>query len=297
MPQRPSHCLLIVLLLTGSTCTRRFVGEASGSYGWFQIDAHGPPSDDLTQPSRRLERLALGPTHPPCEELQNRVDLNSSAPMLILVHGFGGFGPEWENSIAIVMRARPSAGFVYKWVPYEDRDLMAQRMAGALTHLAHCTRRSMIVLAHSAGGVLSSHAVSQLVLPEGVKLDLLTVASPLAGALARTPPESGEAELAFVLDLGRRIKHYPPAALGVRVWHLRTRFPADNIMEPGADGLSPNDISTGVPGAQRVTLPRALSHMGSLTWVARKLATASWLSWLEKPTYTPPEFLLEPDPT
>lgn len=267
------------MLLAAACLSRGFVAETAGDYGWAQVDAHGPPADD-DMTLRRLEFLPLG-LNSPCDELQKRTSSTSDAPILIFVHGIGaGDAPEWDNAISLLMKARPAAAFMFKWVAYEDRDLMVQRLATGVSRLARCTNRHLIVLAHSAGGVLASYAASQLAIPEGTTVDVVTVASPLAGAMSRKPASTGEAQLFFLFDLGTRITGYPEVANTIQVWHLRTAYPSDEVMAPGSDGVSPNDKTIGVTGAIQLDLPSQLSHVAALTFVARRMARERWLEWL-----------------
>jgi hypothetical protein len=98
--------------------------------------------------------------------------------------------------------------------------------------------------------------------------------------MSRQPASTGEAQLFFLFDLGTRVSGYPEVARSVHVWHLRTAYPGDEVMRPGSDGVSPNDRSIGVPGAIQFDLPTQLSHVGSLTYVARRMAREHWLDWL-----------------
>jgi pimeloyl-ACP methyl ester carboxylesterase len=276
-----STIVTAVLVLSSTGClSRRFVAESAGDYGWSQVDAHGAPGENVTS-VERLEALPLGPSSPGCPELKGRIANESKAPVLIFVHGIGGEGPEWNNAISILMKAGPAAAFMFKWVAYEERDQMVQRLAAGVSRLSQCTHHPILVLAHSAGGVLSSFAASLVAVPDDATVSFVTVASPLAGTMARKAADDGESQLFFLFDLGTRITNYPPSAARVRVWHLRTQFPADHVMEPGPDHLAPNEITVGVPAAFQYTLPAELSHVASLTYVARRIARENWLEWLE----------------
>src|SRR5439155_1274890 len=101
-----------------------------------------------------------------------------------------------------------------------------------------------IVLGHSAGGVLAAFAASRVELGEPPHpVDIITVASPLAGVGARPAVDETDDETWFFNDLGATHRAYPAAKPGVHVLHLRTLYPADRVMKPTRGGYSPNAIS------------------------------------------------------
>ena len=174
---------------------------------------------------------------------------------------------------------------MFRWVPYDERDAITHRLAAGISRLAECLPGSegrLLVIAHSAGGVVASFAVSRMRLPASTTktpwVTVLTVASPLAGTVKRAPNADGKEQLAFVLDLGTSIPAYPAAAPGVHAVHLRTHPPADSIMEPYG-GLCPNDPGIGVPGAPQLDLPEGLDHPGALQFVVGEVACGRWKLW------------------
>jgi hypothetical protein len=184
-----------------------------------------------------------------------------------------------------LMRAHPASVFMFRWVLYEPRDELVARLATGISRLAQCLPDSegrLVVLAHSAGGVIASLAAHQIKLPPATRpvpwVTVLTVASPLSGKRDRAPNADGSQQALFFFDLGTRITGYPAAAAGVRVVHLRTHYPADWVMEPNGD-LSPNDPTVGVPGAPQLELPDGLGHPESLEYVAAEIAADRWKRW------------------
>lgn len=251
--------------------------QGTGIAGWTHFARTGEQAITIDYLSR-FEPVALDGTHG-CDEVLHAVDTRVSAPILVVVHGIGGDGPEWENALSMLVRTRPAGVFLFRWGAMEHRDAMVHHLARGLSQLARCSKKRVTLLAHSAGGVLSSFAASQIEVPDGQSVEVVTVASPLAGTLAR-PADAHDAQLFFLFDLGTRLTHYPPAAPRVAVWHLRTSYPSDRVMKPGEDGVSPNEPLTGVPGATTVDLAPQLSHVGALTWVARRIGRRGWDAWL-----------------
>jgi alpha-beta hydrolase superfamily lysophospholipase len=172
---------------------------------------------------------------------------------------------------------------------------LVEELSAGVSRLSTCLSghgHPIVLLAHSAGGVIASFAAARINVPVGVTLPgvfIMTVASPLAGTMARISAADGTAEPRFVMDLGTAITSYPAAAFGVQVVHLRTSFPADPHMEVTKEGHLPNDPSVGVAGARQINLPVELSHDASLLYVARKIADGSWERWRMPAAQAPKE--------
>lgn len=269
-------------IFAASGCFTRIIAEKMGISGWCAIDL------EQADAGYRSRFSSLGPTQEPlrCEEIAKH--LSPGRPVVVLVHGVGGDGPETEESVARFAAAPTVSLFMFRWVPYENRDAISQRLAEGVSRIVECNPDQagrIVVLAHSAGGVLSSQAASKMRGPAGVTgpwVTVLTAASPLAGTVRRTGNPEGREESTFMLDLGTRITTYPAAAEGVRVIHLRSQYPADNIMVPSGD-LLPNDPKIGVPGAPQLDLPDHLDHAGAMVYVAGRVADGTWVEWLAPP--------------
>src|SRR5207244_10260193 len=159
-------------------------------------------------------------------------------------------------------------------------------LARGLSRLAECvplSRGRLIVVGHSAGGVIASFAASRVQLPDGSDeepwIQVLTVGAMLAGNIPRGGPRDGSQQRNITLDLGSRIRSYPAPVPGVRVVHLRTQAPGDVTMTRVL-GLLPNDPAIGVPGAPQIELPRALDHSGALQYVLWAVMDGRAGDWL-----------------
>ena len=261
--------VVVAFALVVSGCFTRRIAEKMGVSGWFRADVPGETYRSHFAP------LPLNDAATQCPGLP----ADPEKPLIVLVHGIGGDGPEMEESLPLLLSWAPPAVYMFRWVPWDDRDEVAERMARGLSRLAACTSARILVLAHSAGGVVSSHAASRVKLEAGRTIDLLTVASPLAGTVRRAGNEDGRAEATLMLDLGSRITGYPEAAPGMHVVHLRTQAPADHIMVPSGD-LIPNDPSVGVPGAPQLDLPAELGHLEAMVYVVKELIAGRADAWL-----------------
>lgn len=271
---RGAWCSLLVLL---SGCFTRFAADDYGRSGWFRADLEPKTAGAYAE---RFEAVQLGTYMLACEEL-NRRQLDAGGLVIVLVHGIGGEGPEMHAALPLLRAAHPAALFMLRWMPYDERDTLAARLAAGVDQLAACLPQAaprIVVLAHSAGGVAASQAARLLHSP----VTVITVASPLAGTGHLAARPRGEQHHGMVVDLGTRIESYPAAAPGVRVVHLRTHYPADTAMEPN-DGHAPNAPGVGVPGALHIELPQHLDHTQAFIHVAGKIADGSWRQWLTPP--------------
>lgn len=251
------------------------IAQELGSSGWLQVD---PPSRQVA--ARYDDRFHIVPLDAPGFSCAS-VGLPPEGLVVVLVHGLKGDGAEFEEALPLIAASKPAGMFMFRWVPFDKLEPIANRFSAGISALAACRPSGeILVLAHSAGGVVISTGASAIVLPESAKdgaVKMLTVASPLAGTMNRART-AGRNESRFLLDLGTRFREYAPAGRGVRTVHLRTQFPADQVMKPQGE-FAPNDRAVGSPGAPQVDLPAELGHVESLTWVAKKVADGTWREW------------------
>src|SRR5258708_3721429 len=123
-----------------------------GASGWFVIG-----SDATFTPVSLTDPLV------PCRAMLS-LQHDETGPLLVLVPGVSGDGPEWSSDVTpLLLASHPSAVFMLRWVPYDSRDAVAQRLALGISRLAQCLPHAsgrLIVLAHSAGGLVSSYGAS-----------------------------------------------------------------------------------------------------------------------------------------
>jgi pimeloyl-ACP methyl ester carboxylesterase len=267
------------------------ITEATGIAGWARLAPTG--LDIHAWSETRSEAVALSFTSlrigigSPCEPIV--AHRGPPGPIIILVHGIGSNLDEWRDAMPNIIRANPSAVFLYKWKPFETRDNIVDRFATGIGRIVQCwpeAATEYLVMAHSAGGVIASLGASWIALPAtaaDTQIEILTVASPLAGTKPRTPFADGRQDHNFLMDLGTAIRDYGPPAHGVRVTHLRTQYPDDPVMAP-EEGHRPNDPRVGVFGSPQIDLPAGLDHTSCLTFVSKKIADGSYRDYFARPT-------------
>ncbi|MBL8949824.1 MAG: hypothetical protein JNK82_03545 [Myxococcaceae bacterium] len=197
----------------------------------------------------------------------------ASGTVFVLVHGIGGEGTEWVGVIPTLAQLEPAAIYMYRWFAYAERGVIVQGLVDGVQQLASChPDHPIVVLGHSAGGVVTAFAASRFRLKgRPAPVTLITVASPLAGVGARPEIQDADDHMHFFNDLGTTHRSYPAASAGVAVLHLRTQYPGDVIMKPTRAGYSPNAPSAVVKGSRVLDLPGTLGHDDSLLYVAREL--------------------------
>ncbi|MBK7862811.1 MAG: hypothetical protein IPJ65_30235 [Archangiaceae bacterium] len=270
----------LVLLVAAGAGLFSFIGCAR-PVGWFRADKTPAIEDDY---DGRFEALSLG-SDAGCDPVAAR-QADDKSLIIVLVPGIGGDGEEMHASLPLVMGAKPASVYMFRYRAFDARDGLVEQLASGLTRLASCIpdcAGRMLVLAHSAGGVLSSRAVAQVKPPDGVTgdwLTLITVASPLAGTSRVPSGGSPPPDRPLMLELGVKIDSYPDPVPGVRAVHLRSSAQSDGFMRPSGDHL-PNDPKVGVPGAPQIDLPAGLDHSQALIYVAKKIGDGTWSEYFK----------------
>jgi pimeloyl-ACP methyl ester carboxylesterase len=290
---RLGFALALLLLLSAclSSATKLVKGMTRGE-GWYRVesrltlDADGaliaPPhdADDDTPYMRRIKEAfddqftqvwidgetpclgVIGAEQPP------------DGPVYLLVHGVSGIGNEWMSVIPTLAKTKPAAIFMYRWLYYDERGHLLGPLVKGIERFAQCYPKNRIIaVGHSAGGVLLAFAASRLTLSsERDTVELVTVASPLAGVGVHPEIALEDDDTHFFNDLGGVRGEYPAAAPSVAVTHLRTTYPADKVMEPNRFGYAPNAPNAVVKGSRTVEVPNTLGHDESLLWAAKEIA-------------------------
>jgi pimeloyl-ACP methyl ester carboxylesterase len=201
--------------------------------------------------------------------------VRGEGPVVLLVPGIGG---ETENVTQVreeLAGLSPSAMLSFHWSPFEESQSLVRRLTDGLTQLARCVPpgRTVVVVAHSAGGVLASMAAGGVRLAPAGKREvvLVTVASPLAGAGYSSWRTRLLPIKPFALTVGGKVERYSAPPAGLRVVHVRTHAAADHVMRETESGHRPDDPRAIVPGAKLHELPEHVGHDDALLWAARAL--------------------------
>jgi pimeloyl-ACP methyl ester carboxylesterase len=181
--------------------------------------------------------------------------------LFVLVPGLLGYGWEWDSPVER-LRKTPGVDFVvFWWEPWGSVDRAARELDAFLWRAlvsAPPSVREVVVVAHSAGGLVAAHAVGRLP-PPPRKLTLVTIGAPFAGMHICPWSEVDILHAPLMLSVAAVYHRYPPPPAGVNVIEYITSYPADPVMQPHW-GTQPAEADVGPVGATRIDVDPRLDH-------------------------------------
>jgi hypothetical protein len=192
--------------------------------------------------------------------------------LFVLVPGALGFGWEWDDAVATLLRAPGTDFVVFWWNPWGSLARATRDFTSTLESLLFRSPNRItefVVVAHSAAGLFAAYSAARLHVPLGRHLTIATVGAPLAGMSAM--PYSGEEtphSPTFFTIIGR-FSHYAPPAPRVEFIEFVTSYPKDPVMRPRG-GHQPADPNVGPPGRKRVVVGHT-DHNAAVAKVIRQL--------------------------
>lgn len=193
--------------------------------------------------------------------------------LFVIVPGLLGYAWEWDAPRALLSAVPASVTEVYAWPMWSSLGEVAGELATQLNRLLSRLPPSVervIVLGHSAGGLVTAFAAARLEVPEGRRVLVVNVGAPYAGM--HTTPDDGPSDeiwSPFPFLVGASLTRYPPPARGVTVESWVTSWPADPVMQPRF-GHRPDDPRVGPPGPRHL-VPPGIDHNRVLEVVVREL--------------------------
>lgn len=208
----------------------------------------------------------LHPTLPPLKPDTER--------LFVIVPGLLGYGWEWDAPVARLRQAAGVDFVVFWWRPWGSVDQAAHELAALLT-LAQASAppslREIVVVTHSAAGLVGAHALGFL-LPPTIKLTLVTIGAPFAGMHFAPSAETDVLHAPLMLSIATRFAAYPRPPAGVDVLEYVTSYPADPVMHPyWGRSAAPPEI--GPAGARRIAVDPQFDHNRIVDEVVRQLLT------------------------
>jgi pimeloyl-ACP methyl ester carboxylesterase len=182
---------------------------------------------------------------------------------VVLVGGGFGFGDEWRPVIA-ALRATHADFYVFAWPgPFRDPPGHAQALVRLLQHdLDRAPLERLVILAHSAGGMLGGWVVRKLRVPPGKQVFLAAIASGREMNFAPYVPDE-KVNTPMGMAMGGERPPIPPIPPGVTVVQYRTENPPPQppLGEVFLGAKVGHDESVGLVG---VPLVQASSRPGDL---------------------------------
>ncbi|MDB4970958.1 MAG: hypothetical protein JWN44_6647 [Myxococcales bacterium] len=185
----------------------------------------------------------------------------STRAVVVLVHGAFGFGAEWRPVVDAV-RARPRTSMVaFAWSgPWTRKpSLAAEALLRIVQHAVDTAPADahVLILAHSAGGALTSFVGERLRVPAGKRVQIASIAPPEGMNLSPYKPE-GRVNTPLGMAIGGDQPPLGPIAPGVDYLEYAT---ADAPAHPTA----------GRPGVRRIWLGARVGHNESVALAALPL--------------------------
>jgi hypothetical protein len=181
--------------------------------------------------------------------------------LFVLVPGLLGYGWEWDQPVARLRAAADVDFVVFWWQPWGSADRAARELADVLARAqaeAPPSLRELIVVAHSAAGVVAAHALGHLG-PPSLRLTLVTVGAPFAGMHICPWSETDVLHAPLMMSIAARFAHYPAPPPGVEIIEYVTSYPSDPVMHPyWGKSAAPPEI--GPAGARRIAVDPRLDH-------------------------------------
>ena len=225
---------------------------------------------------RQCPRLVLGerPPVPP-----------GTRTVVVLVPGLLGYGWEWNGAQIALAQLPGAAPLVYDWQPWtsvrEGGAQLAQSMQYLLQRLPGSVNQ-VLLLGHSAAGLLAVEAAAALRVPPGLGVKVLVIGSPLAGN--QFNPFGGQDNFStpIPLALAGTFTRWPEPAAGVEleIWPTGA---SDPVMRPRF-GHDPADRRVLPRAAKLHPLPAELDHNVALGQVTRQLVAAMTAPALAAPS-------------
>ncbi len=192
--------------------------------------------------------------------------------LFVLVPGALGYGWEWDAAVD-ALRQSHSDFVVFWWDPWNSLNLGAEHLHDVLQTALFIapSLTELVVVAHSAGGIIGAHALAELRVPPGKSVELVTIGTPFAG-MGTAPISDYDDPLGTpsVIAIGGHFRRYPDPPAGVSVVEYTTGWPPDPVMM-SRYGWHPAPPDVGPRGARQIPVDPKLDHNFVVSFVVKQL--------------------------
>lgn len=194
--------------------------------------------------------------------------------VVVIVPGLLGYGWEWNGAQSALEQVPGAAVVVHEWDPWTSVHAGGAQLATSMQYLLARLPRSVnkvVIISHSAGGLLAVDAAARLRVPPGLPVEVLVVGTPIAGNYFNLVAGADNFDSPLPLAMSGKFTHWPEPAPGVRlsVWSTSA---TDPVMKPHF-GHEPADPRVLPRAATVQALPPAVEHNLALSVVTRLLAS------------------------
>jgi len=193
----------------------------------------------------------------------------------VIVPGILGYGWEWDDAVA-ALRATPNTDFVvFEWDPWGSFQRAGRELASTIDSVMRDGRKvsRVVVVGHSAGGMVAGFALSRLLVPPDRRVDIVTIGAPFAGMKAMPVTVDDPIRSPGFFAIVGTFTRYPAMPRNVRMVSYVTSWPADPVMNP-LFGHLPADPEVAPAGSKRIAVDPKENHNFIVAKIVRKLLTS-----------------------
>ena len=192
--------------------------------------------------------------------------------VFLLVPGMLGYGWEWDD-VQKELQALPGAvTMVWPWDPWLSLERSGE---GLVRHVDYLLRRlprsveKVVVIGHSAAGLLLMWAASRIQVPPQLAVELISIGAPLSGQGFNPWGGHDLRQTPLPIALGSTFSPWPEPAERVSV-RVFVTGPSDPVMTPRF-GHNPGDRKVLPHAAEAIDVPTKLDHNYALGYLAKQL--------------------------
>lgn len=189
----------------------------------------------------------------------------------LLIPGLLGYGWEWDEAQKELSLLPDAVTLIWPWDPWlsvaRNGDSLARHMDYLLRRLPRSVDR-VVVVAHSAAGLLLLWAGGRISVPSQLAVELISVGAPVAGQGFNPWGGHDSFRTPLPIALGSRFSSWPKLTPGVSL-RVFVTGPSDPVMTPRF-GHRPGDARVLPSSAKVVELPVTLDHNVALGFLAKQ---------------------------
>jgi len=193
----------------------------------------------------------------------------------LIVPGILGYGWEWDSAVQAIRDTPRTELVVFEWDPWGSFQRAGRELAGTVDSVMRDGRNisRVVVVAHSAGGMVAGFALSRLYVPPDRRVDIVTIGAPFAGMKAMPVTVDDPVRSPGFFAIVGTFTRYPATPPNVRVVSYVTSYPADPVMNP-LFGHQPADPEVSPAGAKRIAVDPKEDHNVIVAKIVRRLLTS-----------------------
>ncbi len=190
----------------------------------------------------------------------------------LIVPGILGYGWEWDDAVTAIAATPRTELVVFEWDPWGSFQRAGHELAGTIDSVMRDGRNvsRVVVVAHSAGGMIAGFALPRILVPPDRRVDIVTIGAPFAGMKAMPVTMDDPIRSPGFFAIVGTFTRYPSTPANVRMVSFVTSYPADPVMNP-LFGHLPADPNVSPGGAKRIPVDPKENHNFIVAKIVRRL--------------------------